>query len=86
MCFRVIIGPSQRQEHCFCEDSEAVAHIPFQRGRPSENDPELIGGECVHCGVSGGTDGDEVMQRATVPNVVTASEASPNTVFPSPIR
>ena len=40
---RAIIRPSQRQEHCFCEDSEAVAHVAFQRRRPRENDPEVTG-------------------------------------------
>ena len=40
---RAIIGPSQRQEHCFCEDSEAVAHLPFQRYSLRENDPNVTG-------------------------------------------
>ena len=37
------LRPSQRQEHCFCEDSEAVAHLPFQRYSLRENDPHVTG-------------------------------------------
>ena len=34
---------SQRQEHCFSEDSEAVAHLPIQRYSLRENDPNVTG-------------------------------------------
>jgi len=40
---KIIIAPSQRQEHCFSEDSEAVAHLAFQRRRSRENDPQVTG-------------------------------------------
>ena len=37
------LRPLQRQEHCFCEDSEAVAHLAFQRYSLRENDPHVTG-------------------------------------------
>jgi len=37
------LRPSQRHEHCFCEDSEAVAHLAFQPYSLRENDPHVTG-------------------------------------------